>query len=118
MLSMNQVKEKTEDKQIIKERTQDSQLRKKIQRGCKIFSQKKISERCGNYYMFNDMPLHPMALIIISFKSNSFDKIFERHSNSISDVGFKRKKTCKENTKYWMFDYQLNKKVNWELIKT
>ena len=103
--SMKEEEKKPEDKQIIKDCKKDSHLRNNIQRAFKIIFQKEISEQYGTYYMFNGMPLYLMALMIRSFKSNSFDTIFERQSNSISGAGFKRPKNCKGNTKYWMFDY-------------
>ena len=67
--------------------------------------------------MFNDMSLHLMSLMVRSSKPNSFDAIFEKQANSISDAGFKRHKNLKGNTKYWMFDYQSGEQVDWEKIR-
>ena len=85
---MKEEEKKPEDKQIIKDCKKDSHLRNNIQRGSKIVFEKEISDKYGTYYMFNDMLVHLMALVIRSFKSDSFDSIFGKQANSISGAGF------------------------------
>ena len=63
-----------------------------VQRGQKIIFQKKFREKYGKQYMFNDMPLHLITLMIRYFRPNSFDAVFEKQANNISGAGFKRKK--------------------------
>ena len=53
-----------------------------------------------------------MALMIRSFKANSFDTVFEKQANNVSGAGFKRKNNLKRNTKYWMFDHQSGLQIN------
>ena len=73
-----------------------------------------INDEYGRYYMLNDMPVHLMALMIRSFKPDSFDTIFQKRVNSISGAGFENVGHKRGNTRYWMFDYELNKQVSWE----